>query len=709
MEMVSPAQPAVEADWVEQGEAAGWGETSMSPMALSFLTSEARKGWVGAQLQSSEAEYTEGRPLTVRICTWNVNALGAPPPRAQISAWILGGGESSDGSGHLPQGAEGAGAVVDAVPWMATPHALPAEASQGAARAQELPDLIAVGLQETVKLTAAALSVNTASNESRRWHVALTEALEADDPDDAGYATGAGGSTQGRAGRYVVLVSRQYVGVYQLVVARAELVDRGVVGDARCKAVGCGLLGQLGNKGAVSAMVTAHGCRLALLCCHLAAGDSAALRRDADVATILSRTVFEDSAERRRRCMPAAPEALPQPQPQVPARPGPVPARQGEGPPATTLDGASSLTVDSAHVCFLYGDLNYRIDLPREAVVRSLASGQLAPLHAQDQLQRRLGVGGEGVLAGFQETPPCFWPTYKYDPGTDRWDTSEKRRTPAWCDRVLWRCRGVAGQGSRARCEQCFYRRHEVCDSDHRPVSAAFQLELPAVEPVRLAATLARLERELDQADNDCAPVAVLDRLGAPGQVDGSQDQAGLLDFGHVRYRERRVLHLLLRNRGPVTLFFRLLPRGPPQAQLGSDDDGRARRCMKEAGGQWVRVEPAHGLIEPGESVSLRVILRVSAAASRAVIAAAASTGPGLAVGWAVGMAAGELQDSLVRCLLSRMTGGSSMSDFCRHDCGPPNVLERSWGCGFRVVNGVWVAWGRCAYSCRRAYGLSAS
>ena len=42
---------------------------------------------------------------------------------------------------------------------------------------------------------------------------------------------------------------------------------------------------------------------------------------------------------------------------------------------------------------------------------------------------------------GFTEGKLTFAPTYKFDPFSDDYDTSEKMRIPAWTDRVLWRRR----------------------------------------------------------------------------------------------------------------------------------------------------------------------------------------------------------------------------------------------------------------------------
>ena len=43
-------------------------------------------------------------------------------------------------------------------------------------------------------------------------------------------------------------------------------------------------------------------------------------------------------------------------------------------------------------------------------------------------------------VQGYKEGELTFLPTFKFDPGTDVYDSSAKSRIPSWCDRVLWRC-----------------------------------------------------------------------------------------------------------------------------------------------------------------------------------------------------------------------------------------------------------------------------
>eukprot|EP00891_Asterochloris_glomerata_P004303 jgi/Astpho2/4303/e_gw1.00065.51.1_t len=60
-------------------------------------------------------------------------------------------------------------------------------------------------------------------------------------------------------------------------------------------------------------------------------------------------------------------------------------------------------------------------------------------LKANDQL-RKEQMKGNVFQASFLEGSIYFAPTFKFDNGTDTYDTSAKSRTPSWCDRILWKC-----------------------------------------------------------------------------------------------------------------------------------------------------------------------------------------------------------------------------------------------------------------------------
>jgi hypothetical protein len=57
-------------------------------------------------------------------------------------------------------------------------------------------------------------------------------------------------------------------------------------------------------------------------------------------------------------------------------------------------------------------------------------------MRANDQLNVERLAGR--VFQRFVEGPLLFLPTYKYDVGSDRYDSSKKQRIPSWCDRVLY-------------------------------------------------------------------------------------------------------------------------------------------------------------------------------------------------------------------------------------------------------------------------------
>ncbi|KAJ1448987.1 Endonuclease/exonuclease/phosphatase [Pelagophyceae sp. CCMP2097] len=81
-------------------------------------------------------------------------------------------------------------------------------------------------------------------------------------------------------------------------------------------------------------------------------------------------------------------------------------------------------------------------------------------LRVHDELRAQMV---QGLAFGrYVEPNLSFPPTFKLDPYTDAYDTSQKRRVPAWTDRVAFAGDGIAAfeykSVQNARC------------SDHRPV-----------------------------------------------------------------------------------------------------------------------------------------------------------------------------------------------------------------------------------------------
>jgi len=79
-----------------------------------------------------------------------------------------------------------------------------------------------------------------------------------------------------------------------------------------------------------------------------------------------------------------------------------------------------------------YVDIQYRIDQRRENVMSNVAAGELDYLLEHDQLRKEMKTNHAFRLRSFGEAPITFAPTYKYNRGTNDYDSSEKRRIPAW-------------------------------------------------------------------------------------------------------------------------------------------------------------------------------------------------------------------------------------------------------------------------------------
>jgi endonuclease/exonuclease/phosphatase family metal-dependent hydrolase len=131
--------------------------------------------------------------------------------------------------------------------------------------------------------------------------------------------------------------------------------------------------------------------------------------------------------------------------------------------------------------------MNYRIDYRREPIIAAIQAGDFNMLITHDQLTKEMKFNRGFRFRSFSEGPLTFAPTYKYDRHSIEYDSSEKRRLPAWCDRVLWRSREPN------RVKQLHYRRWEANVSDHRPISAGFTMTVKSVRHELRAAAKAEV------------------------------------------------------------------------------------------------------------------------------------------------------------------------------------------------------------------------
>ncbi|XP_027717656.1 inositol polyphosphate 5-phosphatase K isoform X2 [Vombatus ursinus] len=136
-----------------------------------------------------------------------------------------------------------------------------------------------------------------------------------------------------------------------------------------------------------------------------------------------------------------------------------------------------------------FGDLNFRIeDYGLCFIQESINNEEYSILWRKDQLNMIKKT--DSLLQQFQEGPLLFQPTYKFDVNSENYDSSEKRRKPAWTDRILWRMKRelLNNPGDSGKCDRFFslilknYESHmKYKISDHKPVTATFELELKSL------------------------------------------------------------------------------------------------------------------------------------------------------------------------------------------------------------------------------------
>ena len=245
---------------------------------------------------------------------------------------------------------------------------------------QEPPDLYVLGFQELDLSKEAFLFAESIKEEE--WTVMVKASLHHD-------------------AKYSLVKSIRLIGMLLLVFTRDEHVSH--VSNISVDTVGTGIMGQLGNKGGVGISLRFHATDLCFVNSHLAAHPEFVDRRNQDFHSICSRMTFSQYEKLNRDC---------------------------------PIFGVKRIK-DFDTVIWV-GDLNYRLnDIDVHEVKEMLAEENIATILESDQFKQQQQQ--RKAFVEFQEGPITFRPTYKYDVGTDEWDSSEKNRAPAWCDRVLWK------------------------------------------------------------------------------------------------------------------------------------------------------------------------------------------------------------------------------------------------------------------------------
>ncbi|XP_046544350.1 inositol polyphosphate 5-phosphatase OCRL-like [Haliotis rubra] len=292
--------------------------------------------------------------------------------------------------------------------------------------------------------------------------------------------------------------------------------------------VATGIMGIMGNKGGVGIRMSVHNTSFCFINSHLAAHQEEFERRNQDYRDIDAKMKFKQFS-----------------------------------PP---------LTIKEHDITFFIGDLNYRIyGMPIDEVKYNISNGLNGKLLPYDQLYMQLGKSD--VFSGYSEGPIHFQPTYKYDVGSDNFDTSEKCRVPAWCDRILWKGAGV---------RQIRYDSHpQLRVSDHKPVSALFDAGIRVIDVEKSKKVYEDVMKKLDRIENEYLPQVKLDNTE--------------FVFEDVKFNEPQKRVLTVANIGQVPVEFEFINK--------LDDISFCK--------PWLNVTPCKDSILPGDCCDISLMVFV--------------------------------------------------------------------------------------------------
>jgi len=226
--------------------------------------------------------------------------------------------------------------------------------------------------------------------------------------------------------KYQRVFSQQLVGIYHILFIKKELSP--FIKNIYCTKVGTGDLGVFANKGGIGIRFDLYETSFCFFSAHLAAHKKEIEKRNKNFMDIMGDTVFE-----KQIYAPLKHDYI-----------------------------------------FFYGDLNYRIQLKYEAVLKCIKEKDFETLLSNDQLTIEKKEGR--VLENFSEGKIKFAPTYKFDKGTNDYE-SEKKRIPSYTDRILYRSKKFENLVKVYFYDSCM----DYLSSDHKPIVGYYGVEIEKI------------------------------------------------------------------------------------------------------------------------------------------------------------------------------------------------------------------------------------
>ncbi|XP_068639736.1 type I inositol polyphosphate 5-phosphatase 12-like isoform X1 [Aristolochia californica] len=373
--------------------------------------------------------------------------------------------------------------------------------------------------------------------------------------------------------------SRQLAGLLIAVWARKHL--RPNIGDVDAAAVPCGFGRAIGNKGAVALRMRVYDRIFCFVNCHFAAHLEAVNRRNADFDHVYRTMIFSRPSNLLNVAAAGGVSSA-------------VQLLRGVNAAGMQLEDGRPELAEADMVVFL-GDFNYRLHGISYDEARDFVSQRSFDwLREKDQLRAEMKAGK--VFQGMHEGLISFPPTYKFERhqvGLGGYDSSEKKRIPAWCDRILYRDSRTSPVAectldcpvitSILQYEACM----DVADSDHKPVRCIFTVAIAHVdEAIRrkeFGEIMVSNEKILSLSEE---LIVVPETILSTNTIILQNQDTSILRITNKCSKDKAMFEVVCEGQTSV-----------------KDDEITSERQARGGYGfpRWLEVNPATGIIKPGQ------------------------------------------------------------------------------------------------------------